>query len=170
MLAPVVFVVVAFAAACGSTGPSTPTQPPARAAEFKDPRDLLITSQDIARQNSPAAAAIFRWWQALQFQDTATAASSYATRVKRKRLQLLERDLSDFLRLSQPRILETDVNGRNARVLATIQWTAFKPAGTSVVELPVTFHLVRRPNGWKLADNEFLDYRLELQRSEEQAG
>jgi hypothetical protein len=170
MLAPVVFVVVAFAAACGSVGTTTPTQPPARAAEFKDPRDLLITSQDIARQKTPAAAAILRWWQALQFQDTATATRSYANGVKAKHVRVLERDLAGFITLSQPQVLETQVRGKKARILATIQWTAFKPQGTSVVELPVAFNLVRRPGGWKLADNEFLDYRLELQRAQEQAG
>jgi len=106
----------------------------------------------------------------LQAHDAATAARSYAPRVPRKRVQRLARDLSPFVRSSQPQIEEVHVTGSSARIFADVQWAAFKPTGASVVELPVTFSLVRRAAGWKLAENDFLEYRLKLQRRQEDTG
>ena len=136
-------------------------------AEFKKPRDLLVSRQDIAHEKSAPAAAILRWWQALQFQDARTAARFYVRKTSRSDVEALARELASFLTSSRPDITETQVSGsgKAARVLASVQWVAFTPSGARVVELPATFYLQRADNGgWKLTDNSFLDYRLKLQR------
>jgi hypothetical protein len=165
LLAPYAVTLVVLAAGCGSgASTSSNSESPVRPAEFRTPRDLLINRHDIASQTSAPAAAILRWWQALQFQDVVAASRAYSVKVPRKRLQDEIRGLSSFLTSARPQIEETDATGRSARVLSTIQWVAFKPSGTTVVELPVSFYLVERGGKWKLASDAFLANRLQAQQ------
>jgi hypothetical protein len=159
--------IMVLASACGSgvSASTSTTGSAAGPADFKDPSNLLITRQDIARQANAPAAAIMRWWQDLQFQDINAAARSYAPTLKIKRMANEVHALSSFLASSKPQIEESDITGKSARVLSVIQWVAFKRKGTNVVELPVAFRLVKRGRMWKLTNDDLLAYRLQLQKA-----
>jgi hypothetical protein len=149
--------------ASGTNSATTETVP-AGTGETGPRERMLVARKDIDKvgRNSPAAA-VLTWWQALQYQDPATARQSYVEGAAPRAMGATIRELGVFLANSRPTIVDQYVSGDRARVLVLIRSTSAD--NSQISESPATFQLRRDGGRWRLADNLYLENHIASQRA-----
>jgi hypothetical protein len=151
--------VVALASGCGSSGESTTT---VTAPNITSIRDLAVTGHDIqsAGEASPAAA-LLRWWQAIQLGHVRSAINAYSRSVDTKAVPKEIKHLDYFFVRSKPKIVESKVAGDTVRVLTVVDGAAFEESDPNkvlvVTQTPTSFELKREQGRWKLANDDYME-------------
>jgi hypothetical protein len=129
--------------------------------------EQLLTLADLQRYkvDSPARA-LLAWWRASQYADLSSFNSAFSARVR----QALERSpteakilgwFSGAIRASRPKVLSTELRGRQAVVYTRI--IVRQPVGMKrfvVLTAPQAFTLTREQGHWLLADGSYLQAML----------
>ena len=153
-------VALAFAG-CGGFGDDEVTE--------RVQRSALLSKAQVERlpANSPERA-VFEWWRALQFDNAVVAARYYADS-----LGLSEADIEGILRKGpqgrgldkRPRLVEVQRQGDKAVVLTLLEVEQRNPNGRIDRQQQArAFNLVREDGEWKLAENNYLDRSLDIER------
>jgi hypothetical protein len=122
----------------------------------------LLTKRQVERypEGTPART-FFEWWRAIQYDNAPAALRYYADSVGMT-LAKMDRQLgygTGALGLgARPHLVEEDVDGDTATVLALLESIVENPNGRSDKTRKARgFNLVKEDGEWKLADNLFID-------------